>query len=84
MAATIKLLSSEIALSTANTVSLASVVRCFNNTAAQVTMTRAFANAATIGTCTLASGVTEFYIKSPTDTIACSGTVRAVSVASTN
>jgi hypothetical protein len=85
MAATVKLLSSEIALSsTANNISLASVVRCYNNTAAQVTMTRAFANTTTIGTCTLASGAVEFYIKSPTDTIACSGTIRAVSVASTN
>jgi hypothetical protein len=83
MTIAVKLLGSEIALSTANTVGLASVVRCYNNTAAQVTMTRANTSG-TIGTCTLASGVTEFYIKAPTDTIASSGTVRAVSVASTH
>lgn len=84
MTTAVKLLNSEIALSTANTVGLASVVRCYNNTAAQVTITRAFANTTTIGTCTLANGATEFYIKSPTDTLASSGTIRAVSVASTH
>jgi hypothetical protein len=84
MANIIKLLTSEIALSTANDVSKGSVVRCYNNTAAQVTMTRAYANATTIGTCTLAAGATEFYFKAPTDTLACSGTIRAVSIAHTN
>lgn len=84
MSSMVKLLSSEIALSTANNVGLASVVRCYNNTAAPVTITRAFANTTTIGTCTLANGATEFYIKSPTDTIASSGAIKAVSVAVTH
>jgi hypothetical protein len=83
MANIIKLLTTEIALSTANDVSKAAVVRCYNNTAAQVTMTRANTGG-TIGTCTLAAGATEFYFKAPADTIACSGTVRAVSIAHTN
>lgn len=82
MAETVKLLSSEIALSTANTVSLGSIVRCYNNTAAQVTMTRANTGG-TIGTLTLAAGATEFLYKAPLDTLACSGTIRAVSVAFT-
>lgn len=81
MSNVVKLLTSEIALSTANDVSKASVVRCYNNTAAQVTMTRAFANTTTIGTCTLAAGATEFYLKTPSDTLACSGTIRSVSIA---
>lgn len=80
MADTIKLIASEIALSTANTVSLGALVRCYNNTAAQVTVTRANTGG-TIGTVTMAVGEIIYLYKVPTDTLACSGTIRAVSVA---
>lgn len=76
----VKLLGSEIALSTANSVGLASVARCFNNTASQVTLTRANTGG-TIGTVTMAAGEVLYVIKSSPDTLACSGTIRAVSVA---
>lgn len=75
----VKLLSSEIALSTANTVSSASVVRVFNNTAGAVLVTRA--NAGTLGTVTLAAGEIIYLQKAPTETIASNVAVRAVSVA---
>lgn len=80
MPLTVKLLSSEIALTTANTVSLAGVVRCFNNTASQVTITRANADG-TIGTMALAAGGVEYVYKVPSDTLASNTVIRAVSVA---
>ena len=80
MAEMIKLLSAEIALSTANTVSNASVVRCYNNTAGAVLITVAGAGAAT-GTATLGAGVTEYYQKLSTQTIASNAAIRATSVA---
>ena len=80
MADTVKIIASEIGLSTANTVSLGSAVRCYNNTAAQVTLTRANTGG-TIGTVTMAVGEILYINKAPNDTLACSGTIRAVSVA---
>lgn len=82
MAETIKLIASEIALSTANTVGSASLVRVFNNTAGAVVVTTANASG-TIGTCTVGSNTVEYFIKQPTDTIASNVAVRAVSVAFT-
>jgi len=80
MAEPIKLIGSEIALSTANTVSLASLVRVFNNTAGAAVITRANTTA-TIGTCTLGAGSIEYYVKVSTDTIASNVAVRATSIA---
>lgn len=82
MAETIKLVASEIALSTANTVSNASLVRVFNNTAGAVLITVANTGG-TIGTCTMGSNTIEHFIKQPADTIASNIAVRAVSVAFT-
>ena len=80
MAEPIKLIGSEIALSTANTVSSASLVRLFNNTAGAVVITRAN-TAGTIGTCTLGAGGVEYYAKVSTDTLASNIAIRATSVA---
>lgn len=77
---TIKIIGSELALSTANTVNLATVVRCYNNTGAPVTITRA-AGAVTLGTLTLPNGSVEYYQKLPTETIASSGAIKASAVA---
>lgn len=78
----IKLIASEVALSTANTISSASVVRVFNNTAGAVLITIANTSGPT-GTCTLGAGAVEYFIKNPTDTVASNVAVRAVSVAYT-
>lgn len=76
----IKLLGSEIALSTANTVGTASVVRVYNNTAGAVLITLANTGG-TIGTCTLGAGGVEYYQKAPTDTLTSNTAVRATKVA---
>ena len=78
MAEIVKVLSSEIALSTANTVGAASVVRVYNNTAGAVLVTRA--NGSTIGTVTLGVGEIVYLQKAPADTLAANVAVRAVSV----
>lgn len=80
MAEPIKLIATEIALSTANTVSGASMVRVFNNTAGPVLLTRANSTA-TIATCTLGAGDTEYYVKLSSETLASNIAIRAVSVA---
>lgn len=80
MAEMVKLLGTEIALSTANTVGTASVVRVHNNTAGAVLITLANTGG-TIGTCTLGVGATEYYQKAPADTLAANAAVRAAKVA---
>ena len=80
MAEMVKLLGTEIALSTANTVGTAAVVRVYNNTAGAVLLTLANTGG-TIGTCTLGSGAMEYFQKSPSDTLASNAAVRAVKVA---
>ncbi len=80
MAETIKIISTEIALTTANTVSSASIVRVHNNSGGAVLITRANGSG-TLGTCTLSNGGTEYFLKLPTDTLASNVAVRAVSVA---
>ena len=76
----VKLMGSEIALSTANTVGTAAVVRLFNNTAGAVLVTLANTGG-TIGTVTLASGAVEYHQKAPADTLASNAAIRAVKVA---
>lgn len=76
----VKLMGSEISLTTANTINNAYVVRVFNNTAGPVLITTAN-TAGTIGTVTLAAGAHEHFQKASTDTIAANAAVRAVAVA---
>jgi hypothetical protein len=80
MAEIIKLIGQEMALSTANTVGLASAVRCYNNTAGQVLLTIANGGT-TVATVTLGAGATEYYQKQPAWTITANAAIRAVSVA---
>ena len=80
MAEIVKLLGSEIALSTANTVGTASVVRIYNNTAGAVLITRA-ASGSTVGTLTMGAGEIIYLQKASSDTLASNAAVRAVSVA---
>lgn len=80
MAEITKLLGQEIALSTANTVGSASAVRCYNNTAGAALITIAN-DGTTVATVTLGAGVTEYYQKQPTWTIASNVAIRAVSAA---
>ena len=75
-----KIIGQEIALSTANTVGSASIVRCYNNTAGAVLVTIAN-NGTTVATLTIGTGVTEYLQKQPTHTIASNVAIRAVSVA---
>lgn len=82
MAETIKLIGTEIALSTANTVGSAAVVRLYNNTAGAVLITRADGGG-TLGTCTLGAGAVEYFTKAPTDTLAANSAIRAAAVAYT-
>lgn len=79
MAEMVKIIGQEIALSTANTVSAASVVRVYNNTAGAILITRA--NASTLGTVTIAPGEIIYFQKAPAETLAANAAVRAVSVA---
>lgn len=79
MAEIVKLIGTEMSLSTANTVGGASVVRVYNNTAGAVLITRANGSG-TVGTATLGSGMIEYYQKQSTDTLASNAAVRAVSV----
>lgn len=74
----VKIIGTEIALSTANTVGSASVVRVYNNTAGAVLVTRS--NGSTLGTVTLGVGEIIYLQKSPADTLASNAAVRAVSV----
>lgn len=76
----VKLVASEIALSTANTIGLATVVRICNNSGGTVLITRANGGG-TIGTATLLNGDTEYFEKIATDTFAANAAVRAVAVA---
>lgn len=75
-----KVIGQEIALSTANTVGTASIVRCYNNTAGAVLITIANSGT-TVATLTLGAGVTEYLQKQPAWTIASNVAIRAVSVA---
>ncbi len=80
MAESVKILASEISLTTANTISNASLVRVYAPANSLITVAN---GAGTIGTCTLGGGTTEYFVKQPTDTIASNIAVQAVSVAFT-
>ena len=80
MAELLKIVGSEIALSTANTVGLASAVRILNNSAGAVLVTRANTGG-TIGTVTLATNEVVYMQKATTDTLASNTAVRAVAIA---
>lgn len=80
MAEMLKLIGSEVALSTASNVGKASAVRVLNDSGSAVLITRANTGG-TIGTCTLPNGATEVFQKEPNDTLASNAAVKAVSVA---
>ena len=77
MADYIKVKSTEISLTSANTVGGAQVVRVYAPTSALLT----FANTeGTIGTYTMIAGAEQFFLKAPADTIAANAAVNAVSI----
>lgn len=82
MTDTLKIIDQEIALSTANTVGSASLVRVYNNTAGAVLITRADGGT-TLGTVTMGAGHIEYFVKQPAETLASNAAVRAVAVAFT-
>ena len=79
----IKLLTEEISLSTANTVSDARVVRIFNSTAGLVLLTRTSEANVVYGSCTLPANTIHFVEKNPTDTLTANAAVLATSIAYT-
>ena len=81
MAEMVKIIGSEIALSTANTVGNASVVRILNNSGGSVLITRKDSSATTLSTVTLASNELIYLQKTSDDTLTSNTAVRAVSVA---
>jgi len=83
MSRTIKVISTEATVNVATTVSGAALVRVYNNTAADVLITRAD-GVGTIGTVTMQANTVEYFVKAPTETIAANANVLAVSVAFTN
>lgn len=76
----VKLVGTDMALSTANTVGLATVVRICNNSGGTVLITRANTGG-TLGTCVLLNGDTEYFEKVSTETFASNAAVRATAVA---
>jgi hypothetical protein len=78
-----KILSTEISLSTANTVSDARVVRVFNNTGGNILITRSNSSAVVLGTCTLQANSVTFVEKNPSDTLTAAAAVLATSIAFT-
>lgn len=80
MAEMVKIIASEMSLSTANTVGGAAVVRIFNNTGGSVVVTRANTGG-TVGTVTVATNEVIYLQKQPADTLAAASAVRAVAVA---
>lgn len=80
MAELVKIVTSEIALTTANTVSSASAVRILNNSGGLALITRT-QNGNVVGTITLASGEVIYLHKTTTDTLTSNVAVRAVAVA---
>lgn len=80
MAEIVKVLSTEIALTTANTVSAASVVRVLNNNGGAALITRTDSNATVIGTLTVNANEVIYLQKSPSDTFTSNVSVRATSI----
>lgn len=80
--AKIKVLSTEIEVTTANTVSSAAVVRAYAASLAVVTVVDKDDN--TKGTFTMPEGTVEFIEKLPTDTISSTATLLCSSVAYTS
>jgi hypothetical protein len=80
MAETVKLIASEISVTSANTISGASLVRVYASANALITLAN---TGGTIGTCTMPGGTIEYFVKQPADTIASNVAVLATSVAFT-
>tara|TARA_B110000503_G_scaffold137916_1_gene223016 strand:+ start:996 stop:1247 length:252 start_codon:yes stop_codon:yes gene_type:complete len=80
MPSILKLQGSEAAITTADNISTATVVRCYNATASGILVTQKNSAAETLATVTVAPGVT-FIKKAPTDTLTAASAVLMVSVA---
>lgn len=80
MAELVKIIGSEVALTTASAVGSATAVRIYNNSGGAVLVTRANTGG-TIGTVTLASGEVIYVQKQSADTLASNVAVRAVAIA---
>lgn len=80
MAELIKVVGSEVALTTASSIGSAAAVRVFNNSGGAALVTRANTGG-TIGTVTLASNEVIYLQKVPADTLASNVAVRAAAVA---
>ena len=76
----IKIIGSEVTLGTANDVSNSTAVRIYNNTAADVLITRANTGG-TIGTLTLKANTELIFVKAADDTLAANDDVLATPVA---
>lgn len=76
----IKLLTPEVAVTTANNVNNSKLVRVAITTGSAL-LTLKDAEGTTIGTMTLLSTTPEYIVKTPTDTIEANTSIRAVSVA---
>lgn len=79
MAEVLKLKGTELSISSANNVGLASAVRVYNDNAASQVLTVAYANGTTYANCTLATKTWIVVQKQPTDTL--QGTLLATPVA---
>lgn len=83
MASTTKFLGTEIALSTANNVGLAKLVRLHNTTAATVLITQK-SGSTTVATFTMSIGEIVNIMKPAADTLTAASAIKAVSIAYTN
>ena len=84
MAQVVKLLGSEVNLSSATNVGFAKLVRVLNNKTSVQVITQKNAGGTTIATVTMAAGEIAYIQKAPTDTLTGVATSLAVSVAFTN
>ena len=83
MAQVVKLLGSEVNLSSATNVGFAKLVRVLNNKTSVQVITQKNAGGTTIGTFTMTAGSVELVKKTSTDTLTGAATSLAVKVAST-
>ena len=84
MAQVVKLLGSEVNLSSATNVGFAKLVRVLNNKTSVQVITQKNAGGTTIATVTMAAGEIAYIQKAPSDTLTGVATSLAVSVAFTN
>lgn len=81
MGTDVRLLDSEVTLSTADSLGDNRRIRVYNNSGGEVMITRANSAQTVIGTCTMANNEVIYFVKDPTDTLEANGSVLAVAVA---